>query len=60
MEIGGPWEVGFDPRWGGPEKVTFDKLEDWSKRPEDGIRYYSGTAVYRKTFQLDPATVALR
>jgi hypothetical protein len=56
-EIGGPWEVSFDPRWGGPEKVTFDKLEDWSKRAEDGIRYYSGTAVYRKTFQLDPATV---
>lgn len=55
VEISGPWEVGFDPRWGGPEKVTFDKLEDWSKRPEDGIRFYSGTAVYRKTLHLDPA-----
>ena len=53
VEISGPWEVGFDPQWGGPERVSFDKLQDWSKRPEDGIRYYSGTAVYRKSFRLD-------
>jgi hypothetical protein len=51
MEIEGPWEVRFDPKWGGPEKpVTFDQLGDWSKRPEDGIRFYSGTATYTKTF----------
>jgi hypothetical protein len=56
-EIGGPWEVRFDPQWGGPEQLTFEKLEDWSKRPEDGIRYYSGSAVYRKSFHLDPETV---
>lgn len=58
QEITGPWEIGFDPKWGGPAHVTFDKLEDWSKRAEDGIRFYSGTAVYRKTFTL--ADSALR
>jgi hypothetical protein len=51
-ELAGPWEVSFDPDWGGPAKVTFAKLENWSKRPEDGIRYYSGTATYRKVFDL--------
>jgi hypothetical protein len=51
QEITGPWEVSFDPKWGGPEKVTFETLEDWSKRPEDGIKYFSGTATYRTTFQ---------
>jgi hypothetical protein len=51
-ELTGPWQLAFDPRWGGPEQITFDKLEDWSKRREPGIRYYSGTAVYRKTFDL--------
>jgi hypothetical protein len=50
-EIAGPWEVSFDPKWGGPEKVTFQTLEDWSKRPEEGIKYYSGVASYRTTFQ---------
>lgn len=48
--IGGAWEVAFDPKWGGPEKVAFEKLEDWSKRPEPGIRNYSGRAVYRTSF----------
>jgi hypothetical protein len=50
--IAGPWEVSFDPHWGGPARVTFDTLTDWAKLPEDGIRYYSGTAVYRKVFTL--------
>ncbi len=55
-EIGGSWSVTFDPKWGGPGQVTFAKLEDWINRPEEGIRYYSGTAVYRKSF--DAAGVA--
>jgi len=46
----GPWEVSFDPKWGGPEKVQFEQLEDWTDRPEKGIKYYSGKAVYRNTF----------
>jgi hypothetical protein len=48
----GSWDVSFDPKWGGPEKITFDALVDWSLRPEPGIRYYSGQATYRKTFDL--------
>ncbi len=51
FEIAGPWEVSFDPKWGGPEKVVFATLEDWSRRPEDGIRHYSGAAIYRATFK---------
>ncbi len=51
-EITGPWKVSFDPKWGGPESVVFETLESWTKRPEEGIRYYSGTATYRQTFDL--------
>jgi hypothetical protein len=51
-ELTGAWAVAFDPQWGGPEHVMFDSLVDWTKRPEDGIKHYSGTAVYRKKFQL--------
>ena len=51
QELPGPWTVAFDSKWGGPaEPVTFAKLEDWTKRPEPGIRYYSGTAAYRTAF----------
>ncbi|MCE5347613.1 MAG: glycosyl hydrolase [Bacteroidales bacterium] len=48
----GPWNVTFDTTWGGPAEVVFDSLTDWSKMSEDGIRYYSGIAVYRKSFDL--------
>ena len=51
-KIDGPWEVRFDPKWGGPARVTFDTLEDWTKRPEEGIKFYSGTAVYHNRFDL--------
>jgi hypothetical protein len=51
-ELSGAWDVAFDPKWGGPEKVTFDTLQDWTTRPEPGIKYYSGIATYRKTFNL--------
>ncbi|NIA31728.1 MAG: glycosyl hydrolase, partial [Actinobacteria bacterium] len=51
-DVKGPWSISFDPKWGGPENVTFDKLEDWTTRPEQGIKYYSGIAVYHKTFAL--------
>src|SRR5579884_3382006 len=50
LKIKGPWEVSFDPRWGGPERVIFDRLEDWTERHEEGIRYYSGMATYRNSF----------
>jgi hypothetical protein len=51
--LSGPWTVNFDPRWGGPTSVVFDTLVDWTNRPEEGIKYYSGTAVYHKTFNLE-------
>ncbi len=50
--VNGPWEVRFDPKWGGPEKVVFRELEDWTTRSERGIKYYSGIAVYRTTFTI--------
>jgi hypothetical protein len=52
-EINGPWQVAFDPKWGGPdEAVVFDGLTDWSQHPDPRIHYYSGMAVYRKGFVL--------
>lgn len=56
LTLNSPWEVSFDPKRGGPaEKSVFVKLDDWSTRPEPGIRHYSGKAVYRTVFDCDPA-----
>ncbi len=55
-ELPGPWSVSFDPQWGGPaQPVTFDTLTDWTQRPENGIKYYSGTATYQQKFDLPSA-----
>ncbi len=51
-EIDGAWEVQFDPKWGGPESVNFDRLVSWTARPEEGIRFYSGAATYRIKFDV--------
>jgi hypothetical protein len=50
--LNAPWTVSFDPKWGGPESMVFDKLCDWSAHPNAGIKYYSGTAFYRQSFDL--------
>ena len=48
----------FDPRWGGPESIEFPELVSWTKRPEPGIKFYSGKATYHKKFDLDPKAAA--
>jgi hypothetical protein len=53
QEISGPWSVTFNPKWGGPGTVTFNQLVDWTTRPEEGIRYYSGTAVYSRNIDIE-------
>jgi hypothetical protein len=42
----------FRPEMGRPEHVTFDALADLTARAEPGIQHYSGTATYRKQFDL--------
>ena len=59
-ELTGPWTVAFDPAWGGPARVVFDGLSDWTTRTEEGIRFYSGIARYTKTFDLPEAATAAR
>ncbi len=57
QELKGSWQVSFDPKWGGPQKIEFSVLEDWTKNSDEGIKYYSGTAVYSKSFNFDSTVV---
>jgi hypothetical protein len=52
LALAGPWTVHFGPNWAGPESVEFSDLISWTQRTEEGIRFYSGTATYEKTFEL--------
>ena len=43
------WMVSFQKERGAPAgQVAFDKLVSWTTRPEEGIKYFSGTATYEK------------
>jgi len=52
--INAGWKVTFDSELRGPKlPVAFDELVDWTKREEENIKYYSGTAIYRNTINID-------
>ena len=55
QNLGGPWNVAFDPAWGGPTNAEFPELTSWTRRAEEGIKFYSGKATYRKKFDLSAA-----
>jgi hypothetical protein len=59
LTLSGSWDVSFDPKWGGPKAVVFDKLHDWTLNPDKGIKYYSGIANYSKKFNLPNITAKL-
>jgi hypothetical protein len=53
-ELKGAWDVGFQPGRGAPASVHLDALHSLSENAEPGIRYFSGTAAYTKSFTLPP------
>ncbi len=55
LPVPGPWEVRFTPGWGAPAQATFDKLISWTSNADPGIKYYSGAATYRTSFNVPRA-----
>ncbi|MGV8090718.1 MAG: glycosyl hydrolase [Mangrovibacterium sp.] len=53
QELTGPWTVRFSQGWGAPPEVVFDRLQSWTDFEDQGIRYFSGTATYQKTFTIE-------
>ena len=52
LELAGSWQLTFPPKLGAPTKATFDQLISWSDSTVEGIKYFSGTATYEKSFSL--------
>ena len=52
IELSGTWELYFPPNLGALEKTTFDRLISWTDADEEGIQHFSGTASYKKEFEL--------
>jgi hypothetical protein len=50
--LDGPWDVVFPPNLGAPDKIQLAQLESWTENPDDGVKYFSGTATYIKMMQI--------
>ncbi len=60
LQLKGTWEVEFNKNFKGPDKpVVFKHLTNWSSNQDKKIKYYSGTAVYRKSFEWQENTSAV-
>jgi hypothetical protein len=46
--INGPWEVDFPANLGAPDKIQLEQLQSWTEHADAGVKYFSGTAVYKK------------
>lgn len=45
------WTISFPAGWGAPASVPVTRFQSWTESDDPGIRYFSGTAVYRATVQ---------
>jgi hypothetical protein len=52
LELGGSWEIRFPSNWGAPATTTLKRLISWTEHDDPGVKYFSGTATYSKTFDL--------
>ncbi len=53
VDLSSGWDVSFDPVMGGPKSYQMGSLISWPESPNDGVRYYSGSATYSKTFEIE-------
>jgi hypothetical protein len=49
----------FPKGLGAPERVTLERLISWTDHPNPGVKYFSGTATYRRKFEV-PARMLAR
>ncbi|MEO6916661.1 MAG: glycosyl hydrolase, partial [Chitinophagaceae bacterium] len=54
LDVSGPWNVSFTDQISKTKKdIEFTQLTDWSKRPEEWIKHFSGQAVYTKNIRME-------
>lgn len=53
LDVIGTWTVDFQKKRGAPAQVTFEELTPWNENAEPGIKYFSGTASYKKTINIE-------
>jgi len=50
IELSGAWTVSFPPNRQAPAEIELPELLSWTEHANPGVKYFSGTATYRKAF----------
>ena len=58
LALHGPWSIAFQPHRGAPAKIVVRHLQSWTRSEIAGVRYFSGTATYTRTFEFQPRSPA--
>lgn len=59
LTLNDQWSVQFDSDWGPKKPVDFGQLTPWNEHANEEVRHFSGTATYRKTFDLQQTSGSL-
>ncbi|MDN5202447.1 glycosyl hydrolase [Fulvivirgaceae bacterium BMA10] len=57
LEVKGPWTLSFPKGWGAPSSIQLDKLISWTDHDNQGVKYFSGTASYKNSFNISRETL---
>jgi len=58
MDITDNWDISFNTEMGGPKTYQLEKLTSWTDSDNQGVRYYSGSANYRRDFSISEETLS--
>jgi hypothetical protein len=53
--VTGSWQVRFPPALGAPDKIQLEELASWTTSADSGVKYFSGTATYKKSIEAEKA-----
>jgi alpha-L-rhamnosidase/Glycosyl hydrolases family 2, sugar binding domain len=49
--INGDWDLSFQKDRGAPASIKINELDSWTNNSDPGVKYFSGTGTYTKTFK---------
>ena len=50
LTLSGGWDLSFQKDRGAPESIKINNLDSWTNNKDAGVKYFSGTGTYTKTF----------
>lgn len=53
IDLNDDWTVAFEGNRAAPEFIELDTLQSLSEHPDAGVKYFSGTSTYSKSFTVD-------